>query len=65
MTIDGVTFRGPGDEEHPFPPPVIAKWLQHETVSCDALVQELAYWTNRMSGGTVIGPFTLIEEERT
>lgn len=62
-TLDAVTFGGDGSEDHPFPPPVIAKWLQRGAVSCDALVQELAYWANHMAGGTVVGPFTRVESK--
>jgi hypothetical protein len=38
--------------EHPFPPPVITRWLQHRTVPTDDLVQELDYWAHHMAGGT-------------
>jgi hypothetical protein len=49
--LDAVSFHGGGTEGHPFPPPVIARWLAREPVSCDALVQELDYWAHHMAGG--------------
>lgn len=32
------------NEQYPFPPPTIIKWLNRETVNMDTLADELGHW---------------------
>lgn len=41
----------PSDEDHPWPPPTITRWLDSHPVNADELSEELRYWSVRMAGG--------------
>lgn len=41
--------------ERQFPPPILLKWLSHQTVKSGDLVQELDYWARKMAGDSA-GP---------
>ena len=33
------------ENDRPFPPPTINRWVRFQTVSTDALIAEMRYWT--------------------